>query len=203
VMHDAERGRQTVTAPLLRVRPSSVLIFLAMMPVMNCAGGTPAAERATSIRFAIELTADAEGPIYVLLSGADDQPGWIRASHAGARVYFKERCDIPDCGVDPAVCGAAIPLVRNLASSADERSIEFVWDLTTSVRDSVSGCETREAVPPGTYTARFCFSREAELQGQGDVTRGVMGRVVSPTCVDREFTLQEQQVVVRIPTDSS
>lgn len=202
-MHDAKRGRSTVTAPLLRLRPSSVLIFLAMMPLTSCAGRTPAAERATSIRFAIELDADAEGPIYVLLHGADDQPGWIRASHAGERVYFKERCEIPDCGVDAAVCGAAISLVRNLAGSADERSIEFVWDLTTSVRDSASGCETREAAPPGDYSARFCYSHEAELQGQGDVSRGVMGRIVSPTCVEREFTLQEQQVVLRIPPDST
>jgi len=180
-----------------------VMILVATIMALGCGGSVPAVERATSIRFAIELADGVEGPMYVLLNQENDQPGWVRVSRDGEGIYLKERCEVPDCGVAAAVCGAALPFVRDLAGASGEKGIEFVWDLTTSVLDSASRCETRQPAPPGDYVARFCFSREATLEGQGDPTQAVMGRIAAPTCIDKPFTLQEQQVVLTIPADSS
>jgi len=182
---------------------SPIVILLTMILALGCGGGAPGAHTTTSIRFAIELSGDVEGPMYVLLNQENDQPGWVRVSRDGERVFLKERCEVPDCGVAAAVCGAALPFVRNLAGATGEKGIEFVWDMMTSVLDSASRCETRQPAPPGDYVARFCFSREATLEGQGDPTQAVMGRIAAPTCVDRPFTLEEQQVVLTIPPDSS
>ena len=46
--------------------------------------------------------------------------------------------------------------------------------------------------------ARFCYSCEAEFEGDSDPTRAVPGRLTRPTCTDKPFTLLEQEVVLRI-----
>jgi len=154
---------------------------------------------ALSIRFAIELGRGVEGPVYVMLNDEDDQPGWVRSFRDGERMYLRERCEIEDCGVPPVVCGAAIPLVRDIKGTASLTSIEFVWDGMTSVLDPASGCETRRPAGAGDYVARFCFSRRAEFYAEGDPTVAIPGGLVDPTCVERRFTLRDQQVVLRIP----
>jgi hypothetical protein len=158
------------------------------------AGPQPAS---AGIRFAIELDGETAGPIYVQLNGEDGQVGWARASRDGERVYLRERCEIEDCGVDPAVCGAAIPLIRDIAGAGDGRGVEYLWDGSTSAIDATSGCESRRPALPGNYLVRFCYSREAEFEG-GDVARAAQGRLIDPTCVERAFTLDEQEVVLRI-----
>ncbi len=185
----------------LRSRGLSVLLLLAVILVAGCGGKTPAAETSASVRLAIEVDGEVAGPVYVLLSGEGDQLGWVRVSTGGERIYFRERCEVADCGAEPAICGAAIPMVKNIASDADNRSIEFVWDGMTSVIDSLSGCETRQPAPQGEYIARFCFSREAEPEG-ADPTRAVPGRLVGPTCVEKSFTLQEREVVLAVSRDT-
>lgn len=168
------------------------------MLAIGCAGRTGAAKSVDSIRFAIEVSDEVAGPIYVRLHGEDGQLGWVMAFRDGERIYFRERCEIGDCGAPVAVCGAAIPLIRNIAGGRDRRSIEFAWDRLTSVRDSLSGCETRHPALPGAYIARFCFSREAEFQGDADPTRAVPGRLIHPVCKEQPFTLREQAVVLRL-----
>jgi hypothetical protein len=150
-----------------------------------------------SIRFAIQVNPDEAGPIYVLLNGEDGQIGWVKVFRGGQRIYLRERCEIEDCGAPAAVCGAALPLIRNIAGGRGQRSVEYIWDGMTSVVDSVSGCESRDPAPPGDYSAEFCFSREADLQG-GDPTRGVPGRLVQPTCSRKPFALRDEEVVLII-----
>ena len=156
-----------------------------------------ATNEGTSVRFAIELSASASGPFYVSLSDADAQPGWVRAFRGGQRIFLLPRCDIEDCGAPPAVCGAALPVVLDLASVPD-RSIEFVWDGMTSVIDTVTGCETRQMALQGEYLARFCYSSEAELDSVGDPARPSPGRLVRPQCVEISFGLADREVVLRM-----
>ena len=182
----------------------SVLLSLPLILVMGCTGkGDPAdteslgnpTESPASIRFAIEVDGNVAGPIYVALNDEDDQLGWVKASLNGRRVYFKERCDIEDCGAPAAVCGAAIPHIKDIAVGG--RSIEGNWNGMTSQVDPVSGCESRRPAPLGNYIARFCYSDEAEFEGD-DMTGAVPGRLIRPTCIEMPFTLQERQVVFRI-----
>lgn len=192
----------------------TVVSLVGLFLAAACAGRTGAAEsagdaevgpdsavvaarpgRSLSIRFAIEVNPGVAGPIYVLLSGEDAQIGWVKVFRGGQRIYFRERCEIEDCGAPPAVCGAALPLVRNIAGGQEQRSVEFVWDGTTSVVDSVSGCESREPASPGDYSAEFCFSREADVQGGGDPSRAVPGSLIRPTCSPKPFTLLDEEVV--------
>lgn len=177
----------------------SLLVPFGWTTGINCAGHTGVAKSAAvSIRFAIEVESDSPGPIYVLLNGSDAQVGWVTVYREGERIYFRERCEIADCGVPAAVCGAAFPEVRNIAGNGDRRSIEFVWDGMTSVRDSLSGCEIRRPASPGQYTARFCYSHEAELEGDGDPLRAASGRLIDATCLEKPFTLLEREIVLRI-----
>jgi hypothetical protein len=198
-------------------RGFSVFLLTAVALSIGCAGGggqaksddesldqADATERdvelggAVAIRFAVEVAGDVSGPIYVLLSGADNQVGWIQAFRGGERIHFRERCEIEDCANRGVVCGAAMPTIQNIGDGAQTRMIEFVWDGMTSVFDSASGCEIRRPALPGDYIARFCYSREAEFDGDSDPTLAVPGRLIRPTFTDKPFTLLEQEVVLRI-----
>jgi len=137
-------------------------------------------------------------PVYVALSSGDAAAGWVRVTRNGERIFLGERCDIEDCGVPPAVCGAAIPMVRGINGACGPKGVELVWDGTTSVVDSVARFETRRPAPPGDYVARFCYSRAADLEAGGDPARGVQGRLTDPTCVTRPFTLQDREVVLPV-----
>jgi len=130
--------------------------------------------------------------VYVLLNREDAQLGWVTVFREGERIFLRERCEIEDCGVPAAVCGAAIPLIRNIAGTG---MIEVEWDGMTSVIDSISGCEMREPAAPGEYTARFCFSREARIDGAGDPTSAVPGGLIGATCHEQTFSLRQRQVV--------
>jgi hypothetical protein len=148
------------------------------------------------VRFAVELGPDVQGPFYVLLTASDGAPGWIRVMRDGLPVPLRERCDIADCGADPAVCGAAVPVVRDLA--AHGRRIEMVWDGTTSVVDSAGRCERRIPAPAGTYTARFCHSIQAQPLGAPDSSGSAPGTLGELRCQERPFTLADGEVVLRL-----
>jgi hypothetical protein len=200
------------TAIFLLRRGARALIPLTIVLSIGCAGRSTSRDDApidpdpagyetaspsgVAIRFAIEVVSNPSGPIYVLLNRADDQPGWIRASQGLEQIYFRERCDIEDCANRGIVCGAAMPMIRNIANPTQTGVIEFVWDGMTSA--IVSGCETRQPAVAGDYVARFCYSKEAEFQDGGDVTQGVPGRLVGPTCTEKPFVLLDKEVVLRI-----
>ena len=156
------------------------------------------ADAAVDIRFAMEVSGDVSGPIYVLLYGEDNQVGWIQAFRDGERIHFRERCEIEDCANRGVVCGAAMSTIRNIGDGAETGMIEFVWDGMTSGFDEASGCEIRRPALPGDYIARFCYSREAEFQANSDPVLAVPGRLVSPDCTERPFTLLDQEVVFSI-----
>jgi hypothetical protein len=186
---------------VVRARFALALAVLAL-PTGGCArrGGADesAVESPHPIRFAIEVDAATAGPIYVQLNRSDPVVGWVHASRGAERIDLQERCAIPDCGTEPAVCGAAIPLVRDIAADGAARGVEFVWDGLMSVVDSAARCETRRPAPPGSYVARFCYAREAETTPGGDASRAVPGRVVRPVCVEQPFTLEDREVVLGI-----
>lgn len=156
-------------------------------------GGGETSGAAPSIRFAIEVGGDTARPVYVATQDGGGAVGWLRVTHAGQPVYLRERCDIEDCGVDPAVCGMAIPLVRQV-----EGRVEYQWDAMTSTIDSAARCERRVRAPPGEYVARFCYGHEVALQGEGDVRAGAQGTVVEPRCETRGFTLRDREVILRL-----
>lgn len=104
--------------------------------------------------------------------------GFSITDESGARVDIRPRCDIADCDVPPAVCGAGIPVIRDIAAGR----IEVEWDGMMSVIDPVRACETRRPAPPGRYVATFCHSRQASFVGEGDTKVGVQGSLVQPTC---------------------
>ena len=152
-----------------------------------------------SIRFAIQVGRDAVQPIYIALNDEYDQPGWVRVFREGERVYLRERCEIPNCGEPVAVCGAAIPLIRDLKSDSSLSSVEFTWDGITSVIDPASGCESRRPAMEGTYIARFCYSTEAEVEPGAEGRAASPGTLVDATCVENPFTLQDSHVALELP----
>jgi len=152
-------------------------------------------DESTEIRFRIEVD-DRETQFFVVPFDESAQPGWVTAYRDGERLYFRERCEIEECGLPPAVCGAALPTVLDLAAAASG-SIETVWDGTTSVIDAVARCERREAVGPGDYVARFCYAFNAESEGDLDPRVGpVPGRLIDRYCTDVPFELGDSLVVL-------
>jgi hypothetical protein len=153
----------------------------------------------TPIRFAIEVASSTSGPVYVSLNDAEGQVGWVRAFWGGVtgeRIYLKERCEIADCGLPPVVCGASIPMIRDLAGPQN-RSVAFVWDGKKSVFEF--GCEGRQpASTSGSYVAKFCYSTQAQVEGSGDPYVGVPGQLLNPTCVTRTFGRSDNEVVLML-----
>jgi hypothetical protein len=95
------------------------------------------------------------------------------------------------------VCGAAIPLVRAIASSG---RVEFSWDGMESIVDDAARCATRKPAAAGQYVATFCYSRQAEITGPGNPATGIQGNLVKPVCVDKPFTWPRDTVTTyRIP----
>jgi hypothetical protein len=111
-------------------------------------------------------------------------------------------CDVPDCGEDPVVCGAAIPRVRQIAERDGAGSVTYEWDGTTSVIEESGQCERRVAAPPGEYTARFCWSHAVDADPSADATvaSGVSGTLAGRMCEERAFTLgEDREVVLKFP----
>lgn len=182
------------------------------LPLATCLGACIAAsacvgtnhvgdrEPAAGTRFAVEVAEGAESPLYVAVVTESEPLGWLRVFRRGERVYMEPRCEIPDCGEEPAVCGAALPMVREVSGSGPGAAVEYVWDGTESTFTGADGCEGRRPAPEGEYVARFCYATRAAIEGEGVATAGVMGHLVDPTCVERSFRFPEDdEVVVEIP----
>lgn len=182
------------------VPPALLALFLAALP--GCAAAPPTPVAGTGTRFVIEAGPAAGGPVYVLIEASDGQPGWLTVSGAAGGVHLRDRCEIADCGLPPGVCGASLPLVRNIGAGGTDQRIEATWDGRRSVIDTVAACERRLPAPGGSYTARFCYSTEAEFTGAGDPARGAIGRLVRPVCEERHFTLADPLVVLRVSARS-
>lgn len=196
------------------MRASAVLALMVVASCTSGAAGNGGASAAASntpgasttapaeygaVRFAIVADASHRGDAWVQVSDEGSQPAWITLMRGTERVWINERCELPDCGQEPAVCGAGIAMVRNIGGGAVERTIELTWDGKTSVRTS-AGCEVRERVQAsaGALTARICWSTRAERQGGGGPMMGP-GRVVNATCAERQVTSRDTAIVVRVP----
>lgn len=198
------RGRGAAGAWAV-IRPAAVAA-LAVMGVIGCgprqveqSGGPPSGETGGSevqIRFAIEVDGQ-QSPLFVVPFDESAQAGWVQAFRDGQRIYFRERCEIEECGLPPAVCGAALPTVLDLTQRPG-RSIETVWDGTTSVIDSAVQCERRVLVSRGEFVARFCYGFEAELEGDPDQGRPVAGRLIDRRCADIPFQLGDSLVLLSL-----
>ena len=181
----------------LRIASAVAAVSLPMILLgSRCAPTT--SHDVAALRFSLDASGSGPSPLYVQVATAGDQPGWIRVTHADGRpVYLKPRCEIADCGKPAAVCGAAIPLVRDISSIG---RVEFAWDGTDSVLDSAAGCEIRQPATPGNYVASFCYSRKAETTGDGNPASGIQGSLVTPVCRDVLFTWPKAtDVKYRIP----
>ena len=175
------------TRLFLRLTPLS---FLFGLSAAQCPTAAP--EVAAATRFRLTASNAARAPVYAQVTTQEDQPGWIEVSHAGgARVYLRARCEVPDCGRPEISCGAAVPLVRDIARG----SIESEWDGTESIFDGSSGCETRRPAPPGRYVAKFCYAHEAAIVAGSGSPEGVQGTIERPLCTDVPFTLPGAGVV--------
>jgi hypothetical protein len=150
------------------------------------------------VRFTLEPSPGTTDAVYVSINDAGGQPGWIRVFRGTDRIYLKERCEIEDCGRQAAVCGAAIPMIQQIWRSASSGSVEVIWDVTTSVIDSTSGCEIRQASPEGEYRARFCYAHEAEFEPTSNPQQPTPGRLIQPTCVEQIFILPTSEVSLRL-----
>lgn len=170
--------------PLTR-RASRLALILLPLPLLGSTCGPTTPTDAAPTGFVLDA-GSTTAPLFIRVATDDAQPGWISVSHAdGRRVYLNPRCDIGDCGKPPVVCGAAIPIVRDIATA---RSIEFTWDGMDSSLDATSGCERRAAAAAGAYVATFCYARSANLTGTGNPATGVQGSLTQPTCATVPFT---------------
>ncbi len=115
---------------------------------------------------------------FVLLAGPDTlwvleetrsaQPGWValRGPNGSNRsVSLRERCEVPECGVEAAVCGMAIPAVARIAPGD---SIVWSWDGLTSSLETRTGstCEVRVPAAPGRYIVEACWTDRAPVPGE-------------------------------------
>lgn len=165
---------------------SGVALGLAVARCAPTPAGPPGGPR--ELEFVLRAGAGVAGPVYVQAVDVDNQPGWVRVTRQGEPVFLRERCDVETCGAPGGVCGAAIPLVRDVAAGG--REIVLRWDRATSVVDARAGCQTRRPAPDGAYVARFCYARRAELAEGGLVTGGDrQGQVVAPVCREVPFVL--------------
>ena len=151
------------------------------------------------VRFAITVGAQHREPVWVQVNDEGSQPAWVSVWRGSERIWLQERCELADCGQSPAVCGAGIPMVRNLGGDATDRTISLTWDGKTSVR-APAGCEIRERVQAsgGALRARICHSVSATREGGGGAFMGP-GRTANATCEERALSPLDSVVVVALP----
>ncbi len=154
-------------------------------------------------QFVISVDRGTGDSVYVLRRASNGQPGWIELFNGSQRVYLLERCEIEDCGQNPAVCGQTVPVIDNLTSPMSSGAITLEWDRSTSELDATLGCEIRTRVKADNLLARFCYALTAELEGERDAQGSGPGRLIDPICVEREFSFSEESMVLRVGPDGS
>lgn len=197
-----------------RARPAAACALVVsaltagLTAALTAAAPRAPASAASPVRFVFRVAPGVPGPVYVQVADVDNQAGWVRVTRLagprpGERVFLRERCEVEDCGAPAAVCGAGLPLVRDVAAGA--RAVEYRWDGATSAVDAATHCETRRPAPPGRYLARFCYARRADLAEGGGAPAPAaggdqQGQVAAPTCRDVPFSLPgARRVVFEVP----
>lgn len=164
--------------------------------VAGCAAGSSGSDETGPVRFAIEVEGTHAEPVWVQLVSESEPVGWVTVSGREGRLYLEPRCEVPDCGARPVVCGAAIPQVRRVAEGGAAASVEYSWDGTTSTVSEADRCERRVPAAPGAYSARFCYAPAAVLDAAGDAAAGLPGRLERVRCEERAFELGRDREVV-------
>jgi len=176
---------------------------LAVITLFGCVGLSRSINRVTELdqfQFVISADRGTGDPVYVLRRATNGQPGWIEVFDGSQRVYLLERCEIEGCG-QRGVCGLTVPVIDNLTSPMSPGAITLEWDRSTSGLDATLGCEIRTRVSADNLLARFCYALTADLQGERDPQGSGSGRLLDPICVEREFSLSEESLVLRVGPD--
>lgn len=147
------------------------------------------------IRLRLELTDDVAGDVFIQLSDVVDQPGWVRLSHDGQRYPFTVPCGT-ECGTPGFQCGAAIPIVLQLADDALTATYETEWDGRVALRDAENDCSTQGPAPEGDWIATFCWGTSYTPQGEPLGDGRLPGEIQGEICTDVAFQLPGATEVV-------
>ncbi len=153
-------------------------------------------------QFVISADRGTADSVYVLRRTTTGQPGWIEVFNGGQRFYLLERCEIEGCG-QTGVCGLTVPVIENLTSPQSSGAITLEWDGSTSEIDATLGCEIRTRVEADNLLARFCYALTAAFEGERDAQGSGLGRLIDPTCVEKEFSFSEDSLVLRVGPNGS
>lgn len=184
-----------------RLRTTQWLFAAVTFPMLlaACAGGEPAATaRPGPVTFRAVVPDTAEGAYWVQLNTESEPVAWLRVTFTGEPVHVTPRCEIPDCGRPPAVCGAALPRATRLRPGD---SLSFTWNGEVSTFSTSEGptgtCERRETALPGNYTAEMCYAtRMIPLHPDKELTRDtVIGFVHGAVCLKQTFTVPGPRLV--------
>jgi hypothetical protein len=179
-------------------RTIASLVAISSLGCWRLSISTEHMDEPANFQFAISVDSGVRDPVYVLRRTTTDQPGWIEVFNDNQRVYLLERCDIEICGQNSGVCGQTVPFIENLTSPKSSGSIVLDWDRYTSKLDSTLGCEIRTKVKTDNLHARFCYSPTAEIEGEWDDEGAGEGRLIGPICLQKEFSLSEENLILKI-----
>jgi hypothetical protein len=162
-------------------------------------GPAPDAGAPAGVRFVLRVTNDVPESIWVQVSDAAGQPGWLTLEHAGERFFIAEMCEFETCDGPPeGVCGAALPMVRDITGGTARGEHVLEWDGIASRPDRDGTCERRGPAPAGTWKATFCWGLAASVESSPVATEAVPGEVLRPVCVERHFELPGTREVVEV-----
>lgn len=151
------------------------------------------------VRFGLTVTNDVPESIWVQVSDAAGQPGWLTLEHEGVRYFLAEMCELEACDGPPeGVCGAARPMVRDITGGTASGSYTLDWDGTASRASEDGRCERRGPAPAGTWKATICWGLEAAVEPGAPGAADVPGEVTRPICVERTFELPGTRAVVEV-----
>lgn len=155
--------------------------------------GTIVADNRASggVSFGFRYLDDTPQSVYVQSVAMTGTPDWLAVTRDGAPVQIFDPCDLPTCGTEEGVCGAAFPQVQEIAESSYAGSIYYQWDGLVRTADAVNNCWLEASATPGTYQVEICY-------GFGTVAADFGNVVADPVCVIQDFTYPTDQVIVTV-----
>ncbi len=151
------------------------------------------------VRFGLTVTNDVPESIWVQVSDAAGQPGWLTLEHDGVRYFLAEMCELEACDGPPeGVCGAARPMVRDITGGTASGSYTLDWDGIASRASEDGRCEQRGPAPGGTWKATICWGLAATVEPGEPGAVDVPGEVTRPICVERTFEWPGTRAVVEV-----
>lgn len=167
----------------VRVAHRAFLAVVAILAVQGCAVRTGEATDPTRRSFVLVAGTNT---LWALEENPSAQPGWLTLRGPGGdgpNVSLRERCEVPECGVEAGVCGRAIPTVARIEPGD---SLVWSWDGRASrIEGRAEGtCELRTPAAEGRYTVEACWTEEAP---QGGETPMEMPTLVGLRCETREI----------------